>query len=249
MYSLNGIEFSFAEYHETSVRSGSLCCKVKIDNTNSTAKRINLLNSTYIKEDGEQFDFDQEDYLLGYMEQKDCILGNSYKISASFFHVDFHSVSTNDRFILPIEFPEDGISVILSFKKTSNMNEWIIEEEKISTEKFITRKELELNLYNAIERSTDFEKRLEVCFKNISIKLSDNNKLQSILCELHAINGTQISESIKVDCVLYDASNFILSKKDKLVNSSRFYGFEVIEITFSKDFDTKLVNKISLLPR
>lgn len=99
---------------------------------------------------------------------------------------------------------------------------------------------LEKSLFQKIERLEAFEDRMKIRLENLSIKIDHNNWL-TLFCEVHPVSGTSISEGMLIEVVIYDKEGVILNLKSKRLYEEDFFGFEVIELSFT---DSELVDKI-----
>lgn len=99
---------------------------------------------------------------------------------------------------------------------------------------------LEKSLLQKIERLEAFEDRMKIRLENISVRVNEHNWLK-LFCEAHPINGTTINEDITLECVIYDLEGAILVVNTNYMYADEFFGFEVLEFSFS---DSELVDKI-----
>lgn len=104
------------------------------------------------------------------------------------------------------------------------------------------------SLLNKIERFETFEERLNVRLENVSVKIYENKSF-SIYFEVHSTKGISLEESIKIQCVTYDAQGQILGLEYRHVLKETFFGFEVLEIYFRDQNILDEVTKLRLYPK
>lgn len=68
-----------------------------------------------------------------------------------------------------------------------------------------------------------------------------------IYFEVHSNKGTNLENTLKVFCVLYNFEHSILAKTDIYVQSEKFFGFATEEFWFSRIIATD-VSKIRIYP-
>lgn len=99
-----------------------------------------------------------------------------------------------------------------------------------------------------LERIQDLEERLNVTFENISIKTDEYGNF-SLFTEVHTTNGSELSHTVKIDSVLYNAEGTIIAKKEKYLFADEFYGFEVLEFNYFEEGIADSIAKIKLYPK
>lgn len=108
---------------------------------------------------------------------------------------------------------------------------------------------LEKALLQKIERLEAFEDRMKIRLENISIKVDKYNWL-TLFCEAHPSSGTSISEYVKIECVIYDKEGSILDVNSNSLDEDDFFGFEVLQFSFSGDSEMiDKIGKIRLYPK
>lgn len=219
-----------------------------IDNKKSINREINLLKATYINNKREQIE--QDEWQPGYIEGKDTLMPNSFKKAGLVFYKNkLKTISENDIIYITVELPQEGKELTVSFKNEEN--KWqMTQVENTDLEIKLSPKQLEKILLKKIERLDAFEERLGVIFENISLKLDDSYIWAKLFCELHSSNGTKLNESIKIECVLYSGDGSILEKESVSVYEEDFFGFELIEFSFTGNIDmANNVSKIRIYPK
>lgn len=101
------------------------------------------------------------------------------------------------------------------------------------------------SLLNKIERLEAFEDRMNIRFENFSIKI--DGEYFYLYFELYPISGTNLRESVRIECVIYDTEGAILNKEDSLVLMDEFFGFEIMEFIFREQFEN--IGKIRVYPK
>jgi hypothetical protein len=104
---------------------------------------------------------------------------------------------------------------------------------------------LEKSLLNKVERLEAFEDRMNIRFENFSARVSSNNMV--LYCEVYPTIGTELTENITIECVIYDLEGAILKKETSYIYESDFFGFEVLEFNFSDSVDK--AGKIRIYPK
>lgn len=99
---------------------------------------------------------------------------------------------------------------------------------------------LEKSLLQKIERLEAFEERMMIRLENISIRINEFSRL-TLFCEVHPVNGTKLAEDIKLECVIYDKEGAILVVGKNYLYEEDFFGFEILEFSFS---DAELIDKV-----
>jgi hypothetical protein len=247
---LSGLIISVESY-ESAIMSGgesAFIIYLKLDNQTLQTKKINLLKATYLTNQREQLE--QDIWLSGYITGEDNLKPNSFKKAGLVFYKSkLKLVSQEDLLYTSIELPQDGIELTLCFQY--NGERWsLINTEQADTEIKLTPKQLEKRLIKRIERLEVFEERLGVSIQKISLKLNEGWIWATLYCELHAINGTSIEDSLNLECVLYDNEGSIIDKESSYINANNFFGFELIKLTFTGDISkAQQVSKIRIYPK
>ena len=104
---------------------------------------------------------------------------------------------------------------------------------------------IEKSLLNKIERLEAFEDRMNIRLENFSIKVKGN--YLTLFCEVYPNTGTNLSENVRIECVIYDTEGAILGKNDMLLVESDFFGFEIVQFIFSDVADK--TGKIRIYPK
>jgi hypothetical protein len=218
---------------------------LKVDNSTSKSRKINLLKSTYVTSKREQLE--QDIWLSGYITGEDTLKPNSFKKAGLIFYKSkLKSVLEKDIIYVTIELLKEGTELTLCFQKIG-ANWTVVNKEQVDVEIKSTPKQLEKSLLKRIERLDAFEEKLEVSLQNISTKIINDKNDFTLFCELHSSSGTNIKDSIYVECVLYDNDGLVLEKSSQSIDPDDFFGFEVIE--FYKIGNAKDVNKIRIYPK
>lgn len=250
MNELAGLNIAVEKHEDTSMSNGedAIIVYLKLDNKTTKTKKINLLKATYVTKKREQLE--QDIWLSGYMTGEDNLKPNSYKKAGLVFYKSkLKRISENDLLYISIELPKEGTEVTLCFQ--NNGNNWsIIDKEQTEIEIKLTPKQLEKSLIKRIERLEAFEERLGVSIQNISLKIKDGYIWATLYCELHSANGTTLEESVNIECVLYDNEGSIIDKQSTYIDADEFFGFELIELTFTGDISkADQVSKIRIYPK
>ncbi len=219
-----------------------------IDNKKSINREINLLKATYITNKREQIE--QDEWQPGYIEGKDTLMPNSFKKSGLVFNKKkLKSISNNDFVYITLELPQEGKQLTVTFKKDENkwqMTQVVNSDLEIK----LTPKQLEKTLLQKIERLDAFEERLNVSIEKLSIKVDNDDSVRfSLFGELHTTSGTELKNSIKVVCVLYDKDSKILEQRTSYFVTDTFFGFEVFEFRFNEDGIANEVGSIRIYPK
>ena len=219
-----------------------------IDNKKSINREINLLKATYITNKREQIE--QDEWQPGYIEGKDTLMPNSFKKSGLVFNKKkLKSISNNDFVYITLELPQEGKQLTVTFKKDENkwqMTQVVNSDLEIK----LTPKQLEKTLLQKIERLDAFEERLNVSIEKLSIKVDNDDSVRfSLFGELHTTSGTELKNSIKVVCVLYDKDSKILEQRTSYFVADTFCGFEVFEFRFNEDGIANEVGSIRIYPK
>lgn len=217
----------------------------KIFNKSSDVRKFKIKEASYLTRHKEHLE--QDIWLNGYMMGEEIINPNCFKKTGHVFsRAKLKKVLINDSIYIPVELPHEGLALTHCFK--NRKNGWVLvdigkEDIKIK----LTKEQCKKQLLNRVERLEVFEERLGVIIQNISLKINDYEII--LFCELYPINGTAISDSIDVECVLYDREGSIIDKSNKYVISDDFFGFEVINMTFIVENTAELINKIRIYPK
>jgi hypothetical protein len=107
---------------------------------------------------------------------------------------------------------------------------------------------LEKQVAQKIERFEAFEERLNVTFDNISVRVKSDDYLV-IYLEVHPRNGNKLKSSVSVECVIYNASGSIIEREMNYLDSDSFFGFEVIEFSFSTEHLASQIAKVRIYPK
>ncbi|MCB0539722.1 MAG: hypothetical protein KDE33_19555 [Bacteroidetes bacterium] len=246
----SGLKIAVEKFEDTSMSNGenAFILYLKLDNQTSQTKKINLLKATYVAKNREQLE--QDIWLSGYIIGEDNLKPNSFKKAGLVFYKSkLKKISENDLLYVSIELPKDGAELTLCFQYKGN--EWsIINTEQTEIEIKLTPKQFEKRLIKKIERLEAFEERLGVSLQNLSLKIDDSYIWATIYCEVHSTNGTTLEDALNIECVLYDNDGSIIDKKSAYIDSDDFFGFELIELTFTGDISiAEQVSKIRIYPK
>ena len=107
---------------------------------------------------------------------------------------------------------------------------------------------LEKALLKKIERLEAFEERMNIRLENISIRITNHNWL-NFFCEIHPVSGTKINEDTIIECVIYDKEGAIIKMKSHCLYEDDFFGFEVLEFTFTDNELADKIGKIRIYPK
>lgn len=210
---------------------------LKIDNLTSNERLLHLNESSYVTNKREHLMQDFWD--LGYMKIDDSIKPNSFKKAGIIFcKHKLDSVSDNDILCISFNLPHEGVEVSINFLRKSKgweINE--INKKDLEIEKpKLTPQQLEKKLHNCIERFEAFEERLNVSLENISINVyNEYSNYIEIFCEVHSTNGLTINESMQIEFILYNHESKIIKGAVSSIQSSQFYGFEIVNQQISLD--------------
>lgn len=247
---LSGLGFKIEKYEDTPMSNGedAFIIYLNVDNKISTSRKINLLKATYVTHKREQLE--QDIWLSGYITGEDTLKPNSFKKAGLVFYKNkLKSISENDIIYITTELPQEGKELTVCFKKFDNKWE-MTNVDNTELEIKLSPKQLEKILLKKIERLDAFEERLGVTFENISLKLDDSYIWAKLFCELHTSNSTKLNESIEIECVLYSNDGSILEKKSESVYEDDFFGFELIEFSFTGNIEiASNVSKIRIYPK
>ena len=112
-----------------------------------------------------------------------------------------------------------------------------------------------IDITNRIERLEVFEERLGVTLKSLSAFFSDftstgkSNFVINICGELHAINGTNINQSINVIFDVYDTCGRIIKiGMSSYFNAKIFFGIESFKVELQY-LPVSNISKIRIYPR
>lgn len=219
-----------------------------IDNKKSINREINLLKATYINNKREQIE--QDEWQPGYIEGKDTLMPNSFKKAGLVFYKNkLKTISENDIIYITVELPQEGKELTVSFKNEEN--KWqMTQVENTDLEIKFTPKQLEKILLKKIERLEAFEERLNVSIEKLSIKVdNDDSAWFSLFGELHSKTNTELEETIKVVCVIYDKQGSIIEQEYKYFLKDSFFGFEVFEFRFQEYGIANEVGSIRIYPK
>jgi hypothetical protein len=246
----SGLKIVVEKYEDTSMSNGedAFIIYLKLDNQTSQTKKINLLKATYVTKNREQLE--QDIWLSGYLVEEGNLKPNSFKKAGLVFYKSkLKKISENDLLYISIELPKDGAELTLCFQY--NGNAWlIIDKEQREIEIKLTPKQFEKRLMKKIERLEAFEERLGVSLQNISLKINDNFIWATIYCEVHSTSGTTLKESLNIECVMYDNDGLIIDRESAYVGSDDFFGFGIIELTFSGNIsEAEQISKIRIYPK
>lgn len=247
---LSGLSFNIEKHEYTIMSNGenAFILYLTVDNKISTSRKINLLKATYVTNKREQIE--QDIWLSGYIRGEDTLRPNSFKEAGLVFYQNkLNSISENDLIYITLELPQEGKNLTVTFK--NNDNKWqMTQVENSDMEIKLSPKQMEKILLKKIERLDAFEERLGVTFENISLKLDDSYIWAKLFCELHSLNGTKLNESIDIECVLYSNDGSILEKESECVYEEDFFGFELVEFSFSGNIEmANNISKIRIYPK
>lgn len=241
-----GLEFAIDGIDDTSMSNGenTFIIYLKVDNKTQKSRKINLLKTTYVTSSREQLE--QDIWLSGYITGETTLKPKSFKKAGLVFYKSkLKSVSDTDAIYISLDLIQEGVALNLSFQKTGN--DWLlISKEKIDAEIKLSPKQLEKNLLKRIERLEPFEDRLGIYFDKMSVKVNEDLTFV-IYFEVHSIKGTNLENTLRVFCVLYNLEDSILAKTDIYVQREKFFGFTTKEFWFSGVIATD-VNKIRIYP-
>lgn len=122
-------------------------------------------------------------------------------------------------------------------------------KKKTDIEMKLTIGELEKDLLKRIERLEAFEERLGVSIQNLSVRIDSERKWLTIFYELYSAIGTTIKEYITVECILYDEDGLIIEEAHSIIETDKFFGFEVIKEEFREYGIAERVSKIRVYPK
>lgn len=246
----SGIDIAIDKIEDTTMSNGenAFIIYLKIDNKTSQSKKLDLLNATYIDMNREQLE--QDVWLSGYIKGEDNLKPNSFKKAGIVFYKSkLKRISKNDLLYVPIMLPKDGKELTICFQFKGK--KWfIISIEHSDIEVKLPPKQIENSLIKKIERLEAFEERLGISLENLTLKVDDSYCWATIYCEVHSTNGTTIKESLNIECVLYNNDGKIIDKTSTYINSDNFFGFELIELTFTGDISfAEKVSTIRIYPK
>jgi len=243
---LLGLEFAIDGLDDTPMSNGenAFIIYLKVDNKTPKSRKINLLKSTYVTSQREQLE--QDIWLSGYIIGEATLKPNSFKKAGLVFYKSkLKTISDSDVIYISLELIQEGVALNLSFQKTGN--NWLLtSKEKTDTEIKLSPKQLEKNLLKRIERFEAFEDRLGIYFERMSVKVNEDLTFV-IYFEVHSTEGTNLENTLKVFCVLYNFEDSILAQTDIYVQSEKFFGFTTKEFWFSGVIATD-VSKIRIYP-
>jgi hypothetical protein len=247
---LSGLGFKIEKFEDSSMSNGenAFIIYLTVDNKISSSRKLNLLKATYVTHKREQLE--QDIWLSGYITGEDTLKPNSFKKAGLVFYKNkLKSISDNDIIYITAELPQEGKELTISFKKEEN--KWqMTQVEKTDLEIKFTPKQLEKILLKKIERLDAFEERLNVSIEKLSIKVdNDDSAWFTLYGELHTKTNTELEETIKVVCVIYDKQGSIIEQDDKYFLKDSFFGFEVFEFRFQEDGIANEVGSIRIYPK
>lgn len=243
-----GLTVGIDNYESMSFTDGNegFVIYLKIQNNSSKSQKINVLKANYITKGGEQIE--QDNWLNGYLSGEDVLLSNAFKKAGLIFYKPkLKGIAEKDAIYVTIELINKGCELIFCFLK--NGNNWLLtDNSKNEIEIKLTPKQLASYLLRSLERLEAFEERLDVRFENISVKV-DNDGWVFVLFELHSNKGTNLDNTIKIECTAYDVDSQILDVKDTYAIQDKFFGFEVFKFQFGEDGIANKINKLRLYPK
>lgn len=246
----SGLKIVIENFEDTSMTNGekAFIIYLKLDNLTSQTKKVNLLKATYVTKNREQLE--QDIWLTGYLIGEDNLRPNSFKKAGLVFYKSkLKKISENDLLYISIELPNDGAELTLCFHY-DGITWSVIDKEQTEIEIKLTPKQLEKILLKKIERLDAFEERLGVTFENISLRVDNSYVWGTLFFELHSSNGTELNESIKIECVFYGNDGSILNKESTSVYKDDFFGFKLIEFTFTGNIEiANSISKIRIYPQ
>lgn len=221
---------------------------VAVYNNTNTIKKINIIKSFFYTQDKEQIE--QDGFLSGYMKENDVLLSDSFKKTGLLYNQSkLKKIKTGDILIFNIELIDDFDTLSICFKNLNNKWE-IIEDLSLSSQCKPSATQIEKYLSNHIERFEAFEERLFVNIQNISFKVSlfdDYTDHITIYCEVHATNGTTISDDIQIEFILYNKTGSIVTVGVYRINAVDFFGFEICNKDLRVD-NIEDIGKIRIYP-
>ena len=245
---LLGLEFAIDGLGNTSISNSvnGFVIYLKVDNKTQRSRKINLLKSTYVTNQREQFE--QDTWLSGYLTGETTLKPDSFaKAGLVFYKPKLKTISDNDVIYISLQLVQEGVELNLSFQKVGNS--WLlVNQEKADIEIKLSPKQLEKELIKRIERLESFEERLSVSIQNMGLKVEMNGDWLMVFFELHSSNGTTIKDWLTIECVLYNHQGIIIDKGIKNISPENFFGFQAIEIFFQKEKIANQVSKIRLYP-
>lgn len=106
---------------------------------------------------------------------------------------------------------------------------------------------LERSLFQKVEKLESFEDRLKVRLENISIRIMYEASL-TIFLEVHPVKGTNIEESVDIQCVIYDTDGAILRNESHRIYDDNFFGLEVVTFLIL-NINLDDIGKIRIYPK
>lgn len=209
----------------------------------SSKRQVKVNKAIYLTKGKEQLD--QDSWKRGYLEDSDILFGNAFKIAGLEFKKEkLKAVKDGDSIYTTIELPDEGSSMIISFKK--NGNDWdIVNIEQSEIEIKLSSEQLAKQLLSKIERLEAFEENLGVTLENISV-IVENSGMTYVHLELHPISGTQITKTINVQCIAYDNRGSIMNTTKDWISPANFFGFENFAFYIS---DPEKISKLRIFPK
>jgi hypothetical protein len=104
---------------------------------------------------------------------------------------------------------------------------------------------LEKSLLQKIERLEAFEDRMKIRIEKLQINMGEHGYFE-LFCEINPLVGTEISDNIKIECIIYDTTGGILNLQGKQIMKDDFFGFQIL--CFTVKF-TEKIGKIRVYPR
>lgn len=220
---------------------------LKIFNKSSNKRQVKVNKAIYLTKGKEQLD--QDSWKDGYLNDKDVLFGNAFKIAGLEFKKEkLKAVKEGDSIYTTIELPDEGSAMNISFKK--NGNDWdIVEIEQSEIKIKLTPEQLASSILKKIERMEILEENLGITFENISVVCKINDDLDDIkiFLEVHPITGTTVKDSFYIKCVNYGYDGSIIAEQGNYVNHREFFGFELFEMSLYHVVHEE-INKIRIYP-
>jgi|GEM_PF-2341452 len=104
---------------------------------------------------------------------------------------------------------------------------------------------LEKSLLQKIERLEAFEDRLKIRIEKLQINMGEHGYFE-LFCEINPLVGTEISDNIKIECVIYDTTGGILDIKRDFIMKDNFFGFRILCFTIKFN---ETIGKIRIYPQ
>lgn len=245
----SGLRFEIEKYENATLEGGdnSFIIYLIVDNQTSNTREIYISKANYITHKREQLE--QDIWLSGYIVSNDTLMPNSFKKAGLIFYKNkLKWMQDDDIIYISIKLPHEGKKHSLTFKMINKKWE-LFNIDTSDIEIKLTKKQMANSFLSKIERLDAFEEKFNITLERLSINIRSDDGWFNLLGEIHPRSGVNITEKIKLLCVIYDKEGSVIIHDYYIIYPEDFYGFKIFEFKIQEDNIADKVGNIRLYPQ